>query len=349
MSPFKNIIPNTLTEQNKKLFIVKDNSHNMRLDLWLTEQLSPDYSRTRIQSLIESGSVERNDTIVTSPKQKILQNDVINVIVPPAINPEPIGEDIDINILYEDDDIIAVNKHAGLVVHPGNGNGSGTLVNALINHCGTSLSGIGGVKRPGIVHRLDKETSGVMVVAKNDHAHKFLSKAFADHGETAGLERAYLALVWGTPDRQTGVINAHLGRSTKDRLKQAVVPQQRPDARHAVTHFTVVERFGLNQDGTAMASLVECRLETGRTHQIRVHMTHIGHPLIGDQDYGMAFKTKVNKLPESVASLVNNFGRQALHAYLLCFNHPTTGEFLEFETPLPTDMEELVDAFREVK
>ncbi len=346
MAPSEVMAPDSETDSDRKALTVTAGSVGMRLDLWLTEQLAPDFSRNRIKSLIEEGAVLRNETVVTLPKQKLHQGDVITLTVPEAAPAEPEGEAINLDILHEDDDIIVINKPAGLVVHPGAGNWTGTLVNALIHHCGESLSGIGGVKRPGIVHRLDKDTSGVMVAAKNDHAHKYLSNAFADHGETADLERAYLALVWGTPARQTGTIDAHLGRSTKDRMKQAVVSEQRDDARHAITHFTVIERFGLNNDGTAMASLVECRLETGRTHQIRVHMAHIGHPLIGDQDYGMAFKTKVNKLPEALANLVRTFPRQALHAYLLAFAHPTSAEHMEFETELPQDMEALVQAFR---
>jgi 23S rRNA pseudouridine1911/1915/1917 synthase len=346
MAPDKIAHPDSETDADRKDLIVSADSIGLRLDLWLTEQLAPDFSRNRIKGLIEDGAVMRNGKTANLPKQKLQLGDIISLIVPEAAPAEPEGEAIDLDILHEDDDIIVINKPAGLVVHPGAGNWTGTLVNALIHHCGETLSGIGGVKRPGIVHRLDKDTSGVMVTAKNDHAHKYLSNAFADHGETADLERAYLALVWGTPPRQTGTIEAHLGRSTKDRMKQAVVPEGREDARHAVTHFTVIERFGLKPDGTAMASLVECRLETGRTHQIRVHMAHIGHPLIGDQDYGMAFKTKVNKLPEPLAETVRNFPRQALHAYLLAFAHPTSDDHMEFETELPQDMEELVEAFR---
>jgi 23S rRNA pseudouridine1911/1915/1917 synthase len=201
------------------------------------------------------------------------------------------------------------------------------------------------VRRPGIVHRLDKETSGVMVVAKTDRAHKSLSEAFADHGLTGDLKRAYLALVWGIPMRPTGTVDEPLGRAA-DRVRRAVVPKGRDDARHAVTHFTVVERFGEQQKEFATASLVECRLETGRTHQIRVHMAHIGHPVVGDPDYGQAFRTKANRLPEPLKGQVKGFPRQALHARLLEFRHPTTHLPMRFEAPLPSDMEELVDGFR---
>jgi 23S rRNA pseudouridine1911/1915/1917 synthase len=346
MAPSDLKAPDSEGETDKKALTVFEDGAGKRIDQWLAEQLAPDLSRSRIKALIEGGTVSVNDIAILEARRKLRLGDVVELVVPEAAPAEPEGEAIELDILHEDADIIIINKPAGLVVHPGAGNWTGTLVNALIHHCGDTLSGIGGVKRPGIVHRLDKDTTGVMVVAKNDHAHKYLSAAFADHGETGELERAYLALVWGTPSRQTGVIDAHLGRSTKDRLKQAVVSAERDDARHAITHFTVIERFGLKQDGTAMASLVECRLETGRTHQIRVHMAHIGHPLIGDQDYGMSFKTKVNKLPDALAEAVRTFPRQALHAYLLAFAHPRDGEFMEFETDLPEDMETLVDAFR---
>ncbi len=230
-------------------------------------------------------------------------------------------------------------------MHPGAGNWTGTLVNALIHHCGDSLSGIGGVRRPGIVHRLDKETSGVMVVAKTDRAHKALSEAFADHGRTGDLQRAYLALVWGIPHRPSGTVDAPLGRAA-DRVRRAVVPEGRDDARHAITHFTVIERFGEGQRDFTTASLLECRLETGRTHQIRVHMAHIGHPVIGDPDYGQAFRTKANRLPPALRSEVSAFSRQALHAYLLEFRHPATHLTMRFEAPMPRDMEELVGGFR---
>lgn len=246
---------------------------------------------------------------------------------------------------YEDEDLIVLVKPAGLVVHPGAGNWTGTLVNALIYHCGDSLSGIGGVKRPGIVHRLDKETSGVMVVAKNDNAHRHLAAQFADHGRTGPLERAYKAVVWGRPRTLRGTVDAALGRGT-DRTKRAVKNEDSFDAREAITHYEVMERFHEKPDASCLASMVECRLETGRTHQIRVHMAHIGHPLIGDPEYGAAFRTKANLLDEPARSTVNRFPRQALHAYLLAFEHPRTGEVMEFETDMPEDMEELVTALR---
>ncbi|MHC1547746.1 RluA family pseudouridine synthase [Phyllobacterium sp. K27] len=329
-----------------KALITDIDATGKRLDAWLSAQLAPDLSRNRIQALIVSGQVTIDGKVISETKYKLRDGMSIEIIIPDAEDATPLGEDIPLDILYEDTDLIVINKPAGLVVHPGNGNWTGTLVNALIHHCGDTLSGIGGVKRPGIVHRLDKETSGVIVVAKNDLAHRHLSAQFADHGRTGDLERAYLAMVWGTPDRTTGTIDAHLGRSHRDRTKQAIVHEEREDARHAVTHFEVLERFGARDDSTALASLIECQLETGRTHQIRVHMTHIGHPLVGDMEYGGAYKTKANKFEEPLQSIVKGFNRQALHARLLAFEHPVTGDLMRFEAPLPSDMAELLEAFR---
>jgi 23S rRNA pseudouridine1911/1915/1917 synthase len=329
-----------------KALITDIDAAGKRLDAWLSAQLAPALSRNRIQALIGSGQVTIDGKLIGEPKHKLREGMRIEIIIPAPEDPAPSGEDIPLDILYEDKELIVINKPAGLVVHPGNGNWTGTLVNALIHHCGDTLSGIGGVKRPGIVHRLDKETSGVIVVAKNDLAHRHLSAQFADHGRTGDLERAYLAIVWGTPDRTTGTIDAHLGRSHRDRTKQAIVHEEREDARHAVTHFEVLERFGAREDSTALASLIECRLETGRTHQIRVHMSHIGHPLVGDMEYGGAYKTKANKFEEPLRSVVQGFNRQALHARLLAFEHPATGEIMHFEAPLPADMAGLLAAFR---
>lgn len=330
-----------------KEIIADADAAGKRLDQWLAAQLAPDLSRSRIQALIADGHVAVDGVPVLEAKHKLRDGVAITLTLPEPEPAEPEGEDIPLDILFEDADLIVINKPAGLVVHPGNGNWSGTLVNALIHHCGDTLSGIGGVKRPGIVHRLDKDTSGVMVVAKNDHAHRHLSKQFADHGLSGDLERAYVALVWGLPERPQGTINAYLGRSHRDRTKQAVVNEAREDARHAVTHYTILERFAAKQDATALASLVECRLETGRTHQIRVHMAHAGNPLVGDMEYGGSYKTKANKLAEPLKDAVNAFPRQALHARLLAFTHPSSDELMRFESPLPEDMETLIELFRE--
>ncbi|MCM2450691.1 RluA family pseudouridine synthase [Agrobacterium vitis] len=318
-----------------------------RLDAWLAASLGGDLSRNRVKALIEQGAVFINGTAVTEPKRKIKPGDQVVIAMPEPEAPEPKGEDIPLTVLYEDKDLIVLSKPAGLVVHPGAGNWTGTLVNALIHHCGDSLSGIGGVKRPGIVHRLDKETSGVMVVAKNDIAHRHLADQFADHGRSGPLDRAYQALVWGRPRGLRGTIDAALGRAG-DRTKRTVKREDTDDAREAITHYQVMERYGEKPDATCLASLVECRLETGRTHQIRVHMAHIGHPLIGDPEYGAAFKTKANLLPEAAKAIVTNFHRQALHAYLLAFEHPTTGDVMHFEAPIPDDMETIIEALRDI-
>ena len=327
-----------------KVHVAGPDAAGRRLDQWLAEAAGEELSRSRVQTLIREGMVTVDGAAATEPKLKLAGSETVALRLPEAVPAAPQGEAIALDILYEDDQLIVVNKPAGLVVHPGAGNWTGTLVNALIHHCGDSLSGIGGVRRPGIVHRLDKETSGVMVVAKTDQAHRALSEAFADHGRTGDLERAYQALVWGEPQRATGTIDAPLGRSA-DRVRRAVVSEDRPDARHALTRYRVEERFGAD-GAAAAASLVECRLETGRTHQIRVHMAHIGHPLVGDRDYGQAFRTKANRLPPPVREAAMAFPRQALHARLLAFRHPATHMPMRFEAPMPGDMDSLVRCFR---
>jgi 23S rRNA pseudouridine1911/1915/1917 synthase len=328
----------------RKALTAGPDAAGQRLDQFLAAALAPDLSRSRVQALIRDGRVTVAEGVVREPKHRLAGGEEIAIELPEPEAAEPEAEDIPLSILHEDTELIVIDKPAGLVVHPGAGNPSGTLVNALIHHCGDSLSGIGGVKRPGIVHRLDKDTSGVMVVAKTDTAHRTLSEAFADHGRDGELERAYLAFVWGEPEPATGSIDAPLGRAGADRTLRAVVPPGRPDARHAVTRYKVLERFG--EGRPAMVSLVECRLETGRTHQIRVHMAHIGHPLLADAAYGRAFATKVNRLPPRAADLVRNLGRQALHAALLAFRHPGSGGTMRFETPLPPDLGELRQALQ---
>jgi 23S rRNA pseudouridine1911/1915/1917 synthase len=245
----------------------------------------------------------------------------------------PQGEPIPLKVVYEDGELIVIDKPRGLVVHPAAGHWTGTLVNALIARCGDSLSGVGGVKRPGIVHRLDKDTTGLMVVAKTDRAHQALAAQFADHGRTGALRRGYLAFVWGAPERPRGTIDKPLGRHPHARDKMAI----RPDGREAITHWEVLERYP-GRDGKGVTSLLACRLETGRTHQIRVHLAAIGHPLLGDETYGAGFKTKVALLPESVRKEVEGLSRQALHAYLLGFEHPSQHHYLEFRSELPDDL-----------
>ncbi|WP_039845710.1 RluA family pseudouridine synthase [Rhizobium gallicum] len=326
--------------------LTADEKAEGRLDAWLTAQLGEEFSRSRVKVLIKDGQLLVNGAVVLDPQKKVRSGDNYELLLPEPEDPTPKGEVIPLDILYEDDDLIVISKPTGMVVHPAAGNWTGTLVNALIHHCGDSLSGIGGVRRPGIVHRLDKDTTGVMVVAKNDIAHRHLSLQFADHGRTMPLKRAYQAIVWGRPRSLSGTIDAPLGRSTGDRTRRSVKRPDSQDADEAITHYAVLERFHESPDATALAALVECHLETGRTHQIRVHMAHIGHPLLGDTVYGAHFRTKANLLPDEARNVVNSFGRQALHAYMLQFEHPRTGELMDFEVPLPADMVELAEALR---
>jgi 23S rRNA pseudouridine1911/1915/1917 synthase len=312
--------------------IVEGSEGSPRLDRVLAARLS-ELSRSRLKALILDGQVTVKNAPVRDPAYHVVAGDTITIDVPPPVAAEPKGEDIALDIVYEDDDLIVIDKPAGLVVHPGAGHETGTLVNALIAHCGDSLSGIGGVKRPGIVHRLDKDTSGLLVVAKNDAAHASLSAQFADHGKTGEMRRGYLAFVWGVPNRLRGTVDAPIDRHPHAREKMAV----RESGRHAVTHWEIVESFK-GPDGKPVASLIACQLETGRTHQIRLHLAHIGHPLMGDPVYGPHFKTKAIHLgPESQAALAT-LDRQALHAYLLALEHPKTGAILEWNSDLPSDL-----------
>ncbi len=313
-----------------------------RLDRVLA-RLASDLSRSRLQALIREGQVTVDGAPALDPGRKVSAGARIALQVPPPVPAEPQGEAMDLVIVYEDDDLIVIDKPAGLVVHPAAGHESGTLVNALIAHCGESLSGIGGVKRPGIVHRLDKDTSGLLVVAKNDLAHQGLAEQFADHGRTGPLERIYLALVWGVPERRRGTVEAALARSQHNREKIAIVSDENERGRYAITHYELLEAL---PSANPLASLVQCELETGRTHQIRVHMAHIGHPLLGDSVYGSGFKTKANRLADDQKQALMALNRQALHAAVLGFEHPRTGKFLRFESPVPADLALLLEALR---
>lgn len=319
-----------------------------RIDQALAARLAPEISRGRIQSLIRAGAICIDGRPISEPKAKLPATGLLVIEMPAPEDPLPQAQALPLTILFEDEHVIVIDKPAGLVVHPGAGVPDGTLVNALIHHCGDSLSGIGGVRRPGIVHRLDKDTSGVMVVAKTDQAHRLLSADFAAHGRDGRLSRAYAALCWGIPERTRGTIDAALGRASGDRTRRAVVGENRPDARHAVTHYRVERSFGTGSDNAAPVSLLECHLETGRTHQIRVHLAHIGHPLLGDPTYGAAYATKANRLPEDIRLLLAGLGRQALHARHLAFMHPMTGEALAFDTEPPADMAALIDALSQI-
>jgi 23S rRNA pseudouridine1911/1915/1917 synthase len=305
---------------------------SVRLDRVLAARV-PDLSRSRLKALILAGSVNVGTVPVRDPAYHAAPGDTITIDVPEAAPAEPGPENIALDIVYEDDDIVVIDKPKGLVVHPAAGHETGTLVNALIAHCGASLSGIGGVRRPGIVHRLDKDTSGLMVVAKNDLAHRSLTAQFADHGRTGAMERGYMAFIWGVPNRQRGTVDAPIDRHPHAREKMAV----RDGGREAVTHWEIREVF-VGRDGKGVAALLACHLETGRTHQIRVHLAHIGHPLMGDAVYGPHFKTKASHLGAESQAALSALGRQALHAYLLVLEHPRTGEILRWESPLPEDL-----------
>jgi 23S rRNA pseudouridine1911/1915/1917 synthase len=319
--------------------VVAEASAGDRLDRTLANALA-DLSRSRLKALILAGEVTVGGRTVRDPGHRVNAGDTLTVTLPPPEPAAPAAEAIPLNIVFEDDQIIVLDKPRGMVVHPAAGRTTGTLVNALIAHCGASLSGIGGVRRPGIVHRLDKDTTGLLVVAKTDRAHAKLAAQFADHGRTGPLRRGYLAFVWGAPDRPRGTIEAPIDRHPHARDKMAV----RSGGREAITHWQVLERYPAKDGGRAskpVASLLACTLETGRTHQIRVHLAHIGHPLIGDSVYGPGFRTKVAHLSKEAAAAVEGLGRQALHAYLLTIEHPTTGQVVEFRSELPGDLTHL--------
>jgi 23S rRNA pseudouridine1911/1915/1917 synthase len=311
-----------------------------RLDRFLAGRAG-EFSRSRLKQLLLDGEVRVSGKTVKDPAYRVKSGDKIELNVPPAKPAKPVGQDIPLKIVFEDAQIVVIDKPAGLVVHPAAGNEDGTLVNALIAHCGASLSGIGGEKRPGIVHRLDKDTSGLLVVAKTDKAHRALSEQFADHGKTGPLVRAYLALVWGVPEPRRGTIDAPIARDPKSRERMAVLP----GGRRAITHYRLLDRFA-GDNRLPVASLVECRLTTGRTHQIRVHMTRLGYPLVGDPLYGTGFKSKASQLGENARKLMSRVKRQALHAYQLGFAHPTTGKTMLFESQLPPDLAKLVEALK---
>jgi 23S rRNA pseudouridine1911/1915/1917 synthase len=297
-----------------------------RLDRALAD-LMPDLSRSRVQALMGEGAVTRDGELMTDLSARAVGG-LYRILVPPARPADPQAEDIALDVLFEDEHLIVIDKAAGMSAHPAPGSQSGTLVNALIHHCGASLSGIGGVARPGIVHRLDKNTSGVMVAAKTDAAHRGLSALFAAHD----IERVYIALTRGAPAQRRGEIRTQLGRSTADRKKMAVL---RAGGREAVTHYTVTALYGPAIKPSA--ARVSCRLETGRTHQIRVHLAHKGAPCLGDPAYGAGAPTPAVR--EAIAA--SALRRQALHAAVLGFGHPVTGAPLRFETAPPADMSKL--------
>src|SRR6056297_4042216 len=320
-----------------------------RLDKALSRDVPEEaaLSRTRLARLIAEGAVRVNGLPVNEPKARVGEDDLVEITVPEAEESHIGAESIRLDVIHEDDDLIVINKPAGMVVHPAPGRPGGTLVNALLHHCGETLSGVGGAKRPGIVHRIDKDTSGLLVVAKSDRAHQGLATQFEKHS----VERYYRAVVYGVPDaadpRLRGLrgvgfesgnimrITTQLARHKTDRQKQAVLFQ---GGRHAVTRARIVESYGK----PPAVSLIECWLETGRTHQIRVHMAHAGHGLIGDPVYGGRRKLPLRAFPQAALDAVGGFSRQALHAAVLGFDHPVSGETLRFEAPLPEDMARLL-------
>jgi 23S rRNA pseudouridine1911/1915/1917 synthase len=291
-------------------------------------------SRSRLKALILAGHATIGATTVRDPAYHVAAGETITIAVPPPEPAEPAAEAIPLAIVYEDDAILVLDKPSGLVVHPAAGHHRGTLVNALIAHCGDRLSGIiGAAERPGIVHRLDKDTTGLMVVAKTDRAHAALTRQFADHGRTGPLRRGYLAFVWGVPNRLRGTIDAPIDRHPRARERMAV----REGGRQAVTHWETLETYTA-ADGEPIAALIACLLDTGRTHQIRVHLAHIGHPVMGDAVYGPGFKTKAARLAPRARAALDTLRRQALHARLLTLKHPDTGEVMSWEAPLPDDL-----------
>jgi len=323
------------TDNDIKSALVDAEEAGDRLDRVLARHITS-LSRSRLKALILAGNVTIAGEPIRDPSHLVSADDNISVTVPAPEPARPAGEAIALDILYEDAAMIVINKPRGLVVHPAAGHASGTLVNALIAHCGDSLSGIGGERRPGIVHRLDKDTTGVMVAAKTDRAHRSLAAQFADHGRNGPLKRGYLAFVWGAPRDPKGTIDKPIDRHPTSREKMAI----RASGREAITHWRVLEKY-LDDRGNPIASMVECHLETGRTHQIRVHLASIGHPLIGDDVYGPGYRTKTALLPPAAKLAVDSLGRQALHAYLLGVEHPGNNEFLEFHAPLPPDLGKL--------
>ena len=319
---------------------VKDNEAGMRLDQFLAS-MDEIVSRAQAQRLLKSGNVLLNGVSVSAPSRKVYSGQSIQLTVPDSEPSEITPEKGELEILHEDSDVIVVNKPAGMVVHPSAGHASGTLVNYLMHHC-NDLSGIGGILRPGIVHRLDKDTSGVLVAAKTDSAHLDLSSQFKQHT----VKRQYQALVWGVPDKEFGVVDASMARHPVRRKEMSIVKSNDDresiniKGKHAVTHWRVLKRFDI-------ASLLACRLETGRTHQIRVHLTSIGHPLIGDKLYGKSPLKNCSGFSVELIQTIKSFRRHALHAELLGFKHPVTEEWCEFKTNLPEDFSHLLTELQE--
>ncbi len=327
--PFMTKAKNERAASSRRLrFTGSSRDKGVRLDRFLANA-APELSRNRLKQLIEAGQLSTSGRTITDPSYRVKPGETFTLTVPEVEPATPEAQAIPLSVLYEDADLLVVDKPAGLVVHPAPGNPDLTLVNALIHHCGESLSGIGGVARPGIVHRLDKDTSGLLIAAKNDIAHRALSGQLSSRK----LKRVYLALVFGVPVPASGKIDRPIGRHPKHRKKMAVL---RSGGRAAQTRYRVVRRFG------QWLSLVECQLMTGRTHQIRVHLAHLGHPLVGDPVYGR--RRLAANLPESVAQAIKAFPRQALHAHMIGFDHPRSEKRLDLESALPKDFADLMQS-----
>jgi 23S rRNA pseudouridine1911/1915/1917 synthase len=329
---------NNSPEADRRSALAGDDHAGWRLDRFLAAAL-PDFSRSRLKQLLDEEAVSLGSRTIKDANHRVKPGERYEVVVPPTASATPQGQDIPLEVIYEDKDLIVINKPAGLVVHPAAGNPDGTLVNALIAHCGEKNLAIGGEARPGIVHRLDKDTSGLLVAAKNERAMTSLAKQFANHT----IERAYNAIVWGAPRDSSGLIESQIGRSQFDRKRMAVL---RAGGKTARTRYKVIEKFG--PATRPFASLIECRLETGRTHQIRVHLTHLGHPLLGDPQYGRSRTAPKGKSEAETRafSAASTFQRQALHAFVLGFQHPSLHKTLRFEAPWPADFAQLVEALR---
>jgi 23S rRNA pseudouridine1911/1915/1917 synthase len=325
-------VAETPSKNSEFQLLAADQDAGCRLDKFVSERIGT-ISRSRVKGLILDGFLHRRGEVSRDASEIVQPGTLYTLNLPAAAPTTPRGEDIDFPILFEDADLLVLNKPAGLVVHPAPGNADGTLVNALIAHCGDSLTGIGGERRPGIVHRLDKDTSGLMVAAKTELAHTRLSADFA----ARRIERVYKALCWGLPNPAAGTIEGDIGRDPRDRKRMAVVAR---NGKMALTHYKTVRNFG------AAAALVSCKLATGRTHQIRVHLAHIGHPLIGDPVYLKRRPAAAALLPDPVRGLALDFPRQALHAETLGFTHPITGKPLHFEAPPPADFQHLSHALQ---
>lgn len=316
------------TPERHELLVASDEKRE-RIDRLLVKRL-PALSRSRLQSLITGGQLAIDGKTIDNPAFRVKPGQNLVLEVPPAAPAEPEAQEIPLNIVFEDPHLIVVDKPAGMVVHPAPGNPDGTLVNALISHCGESLKGIGGVRRPGIVHRLDKDTSGLIVAAKTEPVHQALTELFA----ARDIERAYQALVWGRPSPAQGEIEGNIGRSPKNRKKMAVL---RHGGKAALTRYRTLKSLAGGN-----VSLIECRLMTGRTHQIRVHLTEKGHPLLGDPVYGRQNEAKLQRLNHDARDAIKNLGRQALHAQTLGFKHPITGATHSFKSELPLDIKNLI-------